>query len=296
MKKHPILKKVFLLTLLLLILSSFFLVSCENNEKLEKELENHTKNVLDAVINGDRDTAWELLSNICTEDEFDEFFSNMQELFADSKSYTLEKLGDKISYEQSVTVYSASYKATTDSGNIYAINCTVSDSIDGLYEFHIGKYSTVEENTSTILPIQILLKLSSLAVIVISVYLIVDCAKRNIKYKPLFIVLLFFSVPITVITSSSGVKLTIALNLVCKFSDLSIINDIKTLTLVIPVGMIIYLCLRKKLTAPPLATEKDSETKAEETPIENDSLDSTEKDGEPLEKNSADNGTDETPQ
>jgi len=92
--------------------------------------------------------------------------------------------------------------------------------------------------------------------------MLIDCAKRNIKWKPLWIILILMGM-FTVVISDSRFSVHIGLVL-AEYCHLKLFTSGSfELNLALPVGAIVYFFIRK--TLPPKTSPVDPVT--EETPV-----------------------------
>ena len=94
-----------------------------------------------------------------------------------------------------------------------------------------------------LIPIQITLALVSLASVAFCIWMIIDCAKRKIDKKPLWIIIILLGFSITY-TLGNSVGIRFMLNFVLSISTIS--RD--SLSVGAPIGAIVYCIMRKKLT------------------------------------------------
>ena len=100
--------------------------------------------------------------------------------------------------------------------------------------------------------IRIVLWVFSGLAIAFTVWMLVDCLRRKMKYKVLWAIIIFFGIAFTVTVGETS---NLSFNMGLFFQTSSIDADpalVSVVTkLVIPVGAILYLCLRKKFTINP---------------------------------------------
>lgn len=259
MKNTKILFRLAAILMAIVLLLS--LAACNPADLAEEnaEVREMTEEMLDAIIAGDRDTAYALLKNATTEAEFDAFFTQIQPYFKDMETYTLTMIGVEINTTNGVTRYTAVYRLEA-SGAAYDVTVGTSSDMEGLYGFHVssagsndsrftGTLTTMEGASAT----QWVLLIVGLATYAFLIAVLVDCCRQKIHRKWLYILIIVFgSVACLFTVQSSSINFNIGfLNLLSHTALMIYQNpaDAVQLRIFVPVGAIVYLCLRKKLMA-----------------------------------------------
>lgn len=266
MKNTKILFRFIAILMTVVLLLSF--AACNPSELAEEnaEVREMTEDMIDAIIANDRDTAYALMKNATTEAEFDVFFNGIHPYFKDVESYTLTMIGVKINVVNGVTRYTAVYRMTA--GEVqYDITVGTSSDMEGLYGFHITSAGSNDVRfTGTLTTMkganaaQWVLLVVGLATYAFLIAVLVDCCRQKIKQKWLYILIIVLgSVAMLFTVQSSGVNFNINFLNILSYTALMIYQnpaDAVQLRILLPVGAIVYLCLRKRLIA-----------KAQEVPV-----------------------------
>ena len=259
MKKNNIMA-VCAIVLAVLVLCSGCAVAIQDLENAE--IRQTTEAMLDALIANDPQAAYSLVSNICTEEDFKPIFTQMQALLGNEAVYELKLLsiytnsaisnGPKSS---SVSSVSSVYEMTTKSEKLI-VSITIDDQV-GLSSFYLTPYEytdyyftgtlkSMEDATGS----QWFVLLLNVIVLGFAVFALVDCCRRKIKRKVLWILLLilgFASVGATVF--ATGVRLNFNVGWITAYSALIRYGTgAVTLRLMLPVGAIVYFAKRRSLS------------------------------------------------
>lgn len=257
--------KLFRNTLIVLLLISvlLFCCACGVPKNFENEtLRQHTETMLDAIMQEDVDTAYALLQDVIPEKEFSTAFGQLRSILGEYSSYELQ-----LTYVQTnvsatgngkVTVINHTYDLMTDSGR-YIINVQCNDQISGLSGFYIAPYENTDASFTGAIGhmqganvLQWILLVSNVLSLALVIVALIDCCKCKIKRKWVLILLILlgaFSVGGTF--ASDQVRINFNFGWM-NYTALLCYGSGKTvLRLMLPVGAIGYLSMRRTLTVPP---------------------------------------------
>ncbi len=261
--------KIFSATIFIIIISVFcsgcsaFMDSVEN-----QELRSYTEIMIDAIIAKDFDTAYSMIDDACSKDEFARVCTNMEVLLYDVESYKLEFTGvyKNINFHNGKTVntLSATYKMTDNTDRVYIISVESNSEFEKLSYFEIQPYENTKLYSTGAInsmkdasPIQWVILLSNLVSIAVVIFAVIDCSRQKIKKKTLWLIIIILGLltfGVTLSTSSLYFKLNISwfnnYSAFIKYGDGSMI-----LRFMLPVGAIVYFIMRnhliKKAATPP---------------------------------------------
>lgn len=242
-------KPITALLLLALVLTTLLFGGCEdiliNNGMHREECETY----LNAMLAGDFAAAHTLTPAI-PEEEHRAYFETGCQSFAGATSYELTQTGWNINTTNGVTTQTAAYQIVTDTGVTCQISLQTTDGVEGISYIIFRDSTAFIESTKNVWIIDIVLKAISVAGIAFIAWMIVDCARRKISKKALWIIviLLTFSVGFTAGESSFFTNFTPGI--LSFFSSLEAIVPDETISLRIatPLGALIYFLLRKMLS------------------------------------------------
>lgn len=250
--------KLILLVVSLLIL----LASCAGIDEIldDDEIRGYTEAMLDALISNDYNTAYGLVADTCTEQQFKAFYNQARAALQGAQDYKLTCIG----YNNTTTVKNGKQIKRVDaeykfvSGDLeYVVTVSTLTGYKKLAGFHITPvensdlYSTgTLGNMAGASALQWAVLLLNLVVIAVTVIAIVDCARRRIKKKALWIIIILlvsFLVSRTQTANSFDLYFNFTLGLF-NYSAYIIYGSGKTIMrIIIPLGAIIYFCARKTL-------------------------------------------------
>lgn len=227
---------------------------------------------MDYVLADDYDAAYGMVQATVTSGDFRAYWDAMQTVMAGAEAYEIEQIGWHVQRAKGLTTRTTAYQVYPDNGCIVLLRVVTRDDIQGIAGIHFSDITDFIHETNAYIPtVQIILWVISGLCVAFTVWMLIDCARRKIKYKALWLILILFGVAITVtVGQSSNFNFSIGL-----FSNLwSIDADPGLLAvvtkIVIPLGAILYLCLRKRLTqdaeaAAEAAAETAADTAADTT-------------------------------
>lgn len=200
--------------ILVVIMTLSILCACGNSETNARIREN-TGALLTGIITDD----FALYSSVMAESiPYNDMISafNQVQLYMDGATeFTLTQVGWEANYSDGVGSYTVTYLVKTDVGDFYINSMELSDAV-GISAFGISRaedsvLSSAVFSGASLIVLVVALVLS-IAMLGLMIWMIVDCARRNIHHKALWMVVI----------------------------------------ILFPAGMLIYLFLRKRLTVMPV--------------------------------------------
>ncbi len=278
-------KSVKLLLFLLLFAMTLSLVSCSLLEtERGNEIKAQCEDMVDAILANDRDAAYDLLVDITDKTQFQSVFPSLCAYVSGVETYKLVQKGWYARVNNGVSSYEATFEMKTNKETYYVTGVEM-EGHEGLYHFSITLASESEfvfTGTLTTLEGANLAQwgmiVFSVACIVFMLIMLIDCCKRKIKYKPLWIILILLGAVVFTVKASGNqlnFNFSIAL-LLFSYSYLQIFaSGASVFRLVLPIGAILYLIFRKKLTL--VKTEKNQ---SQESTSQSDAVESPNNDSE----------------
>ena len=206
-----------------------------------------TEDFINAVIEDDYQSAREFFSDT-DKASFDEFYGKISQSLGETKSYTLKQ--NQMSYvckngsEYNIYVF----EMTTDTDSGYVVKTYFNAGGEEIYAIEVLPKAGL--SSREILPFRYGAWIITLLEIGFCVWMIIDCARRNMRKKWLWILIILcgFSVAVT-FGYSFGINFGVVFAL--PFCSASADSMTTTLKLSVPLGAIIYFILRGKLTIKP---------------------------------------------
>ncbi len=256
MKQNLYLKITAVIILVLAVVIGLTACSAKTDIGMVDDL---TEDFLDLVLAEDHKGAYELVKRHTYYADFKACWDAMRSSLNGATEYEMEQIGWNVNLQNGATYRIAAFEVELNNGRTLFIRTTLVDGeegIGGIFFNDITDFNATYGVLATVA--NIALVGFSLLVIAFTVWMIVDCARRKIKKKPLWIILILLGVTFSV-TMGKQFSLKFGLGLFLTFSsvtaDPSILSIISKLA--IPVGAIIYFVLRKRLTVSEV--EQDAE-------------------------------------
>ena len=236
------------------------------------EVRQTTEAMLDALIENDFLAAYSLVDDICTEDDFSPAFTQMKQFLDDANTYDLKLLSvsanTSISNGQKISSISSVYEMMTENSRII-VSIRMDDQI-GITSFYLTPYEKTDYyytgtlnrmEGATVAQWGILLV--NVIAIGLTVYALVDCCRKTVKKKVLWILLLIFGfLTIGATVSSTSLRFHFNLGWITSYSALIRYGSGTVMfRLMLPVGAIIYFIKRRSLlkAQTPAVVTPDSE-------------------------------------
>ena len=232
-----------------------------------KELRNHTDVMLNAILMNDSQAAYSLVSDICSQSDFQPTFDKMCNLLKDIESYDLKLVSinqkSNLINGESIKTIDSVYEMETDKGK-FVVSVQSSSQTEKLSAFYITPYEKtnmyytgVIQNMKDASFLQWIMLLSNLVVIALIVIAFVDCCRHKIKLKPLWLILIIIgALSLSLTVSAKGINFNFNLIWFTAYTALMRYGsgDV-TIRFVIPLGVVLYFILRHKLIKKPVPNE-----------------------------------------
>jgi hypothetical protein len=243
-----------LLMIALVLLAA--LISCTpdmdvgNNTELADQFMDH-------VIADDYDAAYGLVKATVSDPDFRAYWATVQTVADGAETYEMKQIGWNLNRSNGVTTRTTAHQAELDNGRTVLLRVVTQDGIEGIAGIHFSDITDFLASTEAFVPtVRIILWVVSALAVAFTVWMLVDCLRRKMKYKVVWAILIFFGL---CFTFTVGETSNFSFNVGLFFQTSSIEADPGLLAvvtkLVIPVGAILYLCLRKKFTVDPSKPE-----------------------------------------
>ena len=239
-----------LLMIALVLLAA--LISCTpdmdvgNNTELADQFMDH-------VIANDYAAAYGMVKATVSDPDFRAYWATVQTVADGAETYEMKQIGWNLNRSNGVTTRTTAYQAELDNGRTVLLRVVTQDGIEGIAGIHFSDITDFLASTEAFVPtVRVILWVVSALAMAFTVWMLVDCLRRKMKYKVVWAILIFFGL---CFTFTVGETSNFSFNVGLFFQTSSIEADPGLLAvvtkLVIPVGAILYLCLRKKFTVDP---------------------------------------------
>ncbi|MBQ9746704.1 MAG: hypothetical protein IJW21_07770 [Clostridia bacterium] len=247
----------FTLVLLVLMLA-FALTACAGvDAERDARIKAQCETMLDALIARDAEAGYAVMIKEMDKSAFTEAFPALCDYVAGVESYELKQTGWYMGIDNGVSYYRATFLMTSDAGDFQVVGIEV-DGYEGLYNFHITSEAELNPSftgTLTTLagssPLQWGMIAFSALSLAFVIWMLVDCIKRKMKYKPLWLIIIICGAIAYTATMNNGsfnMNVTVAIMLFV-YSYLKVYSTgAFVFSLVLPIGAVVYLVFRKKFT------------------------------------------------
>lgn len=243
-------KKRFFAMIIVILLLAMSFTSCGFEEETQMAKEVCT-NFLDWVLKDDFLLAYSLFDDIVSGSDFAEFWDYVCDIMENSKSYEIEELGWEFTNHEGVDLFTSSFEVVTDDGKV--IQFIVYIDAEGLYGMDAYDSTPFVESTKWVGVVNVVMTVISLVLFVVTIWMIIDVAKRKIRNKVLWILLVLFGFwfEAAIGFEAGYFDFNFGISLLFKSAKAYTINSAEAIgaRIAIPIGTIIYFFLRKTLSA-----------------------------------------------
>ena len=250
------------------IVMAVMLFACSGCSALVAKFEDektrgYTELVLDAVVDEELDTAYTIFEDFCTKDDFAPTFYEMADMLKDVESYELKLLSvnknTNYSNGSAVTEIHSVYEMSSDDAR-YIVDVKTNSLVEKLSSFYVTPFEDTDYYyTGTVAKMkdanafQWIMLLSNILIIGFTVFALIDCIRRKVKLKALWIIVIiigFFSVGVTL--SRGGINFNVNLGWLTAYTALIRYGGGTVVArIMIPVGAAAYFILRRLIIKKP---------------------------------------------
>lgn len=248
--------------------------SCGDTEKND-QAKSLTEQFVNSVVADDADAAFSLMTPGVDKTEFDSFFVIIRGYFEGAKDYELNQTGWNVNINNGVSSYRVTFTVNTDNGAEIEVETTIVEGYENIYHIHFTPIKSSDSALPILFPFQMGALALSLAEIAFCIWMIVDCAKRNIKKKALWIILILVGVSVG-LSVGQGIHFDWLIGLVIGGSSVTTSGGLVSFEVMIPVGAIIYFILRKKMTTPTSVSDAQNNAAIDATSVDSTNEETTE--------------------
>lgn len=248
----PILCLTILLAVILAIVGTMAACTADrevgNNTQMANEFMSH-------VLADDYAAAYDLVKANVADADFRAYWAGIQQAVTDAESYEMEQIGWQISKSDGETYYTTAYQVYPDNGRTVLLRVVTVEGAEGIAGIHFSDVTDFLAHAETVTPVVgVILLVFSLLMLAFVIWMFVDCMRRKMKlgHKIVWAFLIFAGVALTV-TAGETSAVNFQMGLMLQTSSITADPGLLALVtkLVIPVGAILYCCLRKKFTQEP---------------------------------------------
>ena len=264
------------IALIVLLITSLTLVGCQSmfNKLEDQTLRENTVKMITALMMDDSMAAYNLVSDSQDYYDFYDSYKGLSAFFGTVKTYDFELLSAYRGYTlvsgKAASYSTAAYKLDAN-GESYVIEVSSVSSYDGLTGFFVIPFEQTDyyvvgdiAHMNDANWFQWTMLLSNVLVILVSIIAFIDCCAHKVKLKALWLILIaicFFTVGVTI--SPGSFRLIFNAAWITSYTSyVTYGGGTETFKVLIPLGLIIYLCLRGlmiKLATPKIVLPDDDD-------------------------------------
>jgi hypothetical protein len=257
--KNTSLRRVLRLTLPLLMIALILLATLTSctPEVDYGDIIKLSDQFMDYVIADDYDSAYGMVKATVSDPDFRAYWTTVQTVTDGAKTYEMKQIGWNLNRSNGVTTRTTAHQAELDNGSIVLLRVVTQDGIEGIAGIHFSDITDFMASTEAVVPVlQIIVMVFSLICMAFTVWMFVDCLRRKMKYKFVWAILTVFGIALN-LTVGETFSFSFHIGLFVQMSTVRVDPGLVAVVtkLVIPVGAILYLCLRKKFTVDPSKPE-----------------------------------------
>ena len=212
---------------------------------------------MDHVIADDYDSAYGMVKATVTDPDFRDYWETIRSVAEGAETYTKLPVQRNVTRSGGVMTITTAYQVNLDNGRIVLLRVVTQDGIEGIAGIHFSDITEFIHTTDTYVPVlQAIVLVFSLLCMAFTIWMFVDCLRRKMKYKHVWALLTIFGIALN-LTVGETFSFTFNIGLFVQMSTVQADPGLVAVVtkLVIPVGAILYLCLRKKFTVEPSKPE-----------------------------------------
>ncbi len=218
--------------------------------------------LMDSVIANDKNAAVALMEHvpIASRAQLDAFWNELLRIYDGASTYNIKFISWNTTYsftdQSSLTTVVYQAKADTKACAEFTLTYDGEDLLRG-----INVTDVTERSSPVIIIVRVLLILGFAASLALCIWMTVDCVKRPIRFKVLWIILIWVSVILQVSMIGTSFRFNFSFTVIPTWGSLLATVSSFLLRIPVPVGALIYLAVRKKIK--PKASKQSTEAPAQ---------------------------------
>ena len=220
--------------------------------------------LMDSVIANDKNAAIALMEHvpIASQAQLDAFWNELLRIYDGASTYKIKFISWNTTYsftdQSSLTTVVYQAKADTKACAEFKLTYDGEDLLRG-----VNVTDVTERSSPVIIIVRVLLILGFAASLALCIWMTVDCVKRPIRFKVLWIILIWVSVILQVSMIGTSFRFNFFFTVIPTWGSLLATVSSFLLKIPVPVGALIYRAVRKKIK--PKASKQSTEVPAEPT-------------------------------
>jgi hypothetical protein len=235
--------------LTLLAITVLVLSGCESALIDNGMHRNECELYVNALLNEDFEAA-HAVTPALSKEEHRPYFEQFCKSFEGATSYELTQTGWKINTINGTTVKIAAYQIELDNGTTCQLTLQTTEGHEGISYINFNDSTKFIESTKDVKNINIVLIVVSIVLMAFPLWMLIDCIKRKMLKKVWWIICILLSLSLTFTSGAGTSNFSFMLTLLFQPWAIKAIipNETVSLTVVLPLGALIYFFRRKKLS------------------------------------------------
>lgn len=253
---------IFILAATLLTLTACDLeADVSHNHDLSREF-------MEKVMANDFESAFGMVKATVEREDFTAYWVEIQAAVEGATTYELENTGWNINSTNGLTTRSTTYNVTLDNGRTVLLRVVTQSDTEGIAGIQFKDITGFLESSNRAIPtVRIILWVVAALSMAFTVWMLIDCIRRKMKYKAIWIILILMGIALTVTVGEvANLNFTVGLFFSLPKIEMDASRVSVVAKTVLPVGAILYLCLRNRFTekTPPPESEPQAPAEGEE--------------------------------
>ncbi len=240
----------------LLLAALMLLTSCGG--AIFDELDDSTADVfcrtfIDHIVHNEKEETYALVRELGSRAGFESMWETLRKSAEGASSVDIHMTNFWFFTRDGVDYFKGQYFVEYDNGSCMNLSLTFEEAKDIVEIKYLDITEFITDARPTADTLSLILGIYSLLVLAFTVWMIVDCVRRRMLKKPLWIIVILLCFSLTVLTGGKTLDLSFMVGLCVQASRATINYDYPAIAtrILLPVGAILYFFLRKRLTLPP---------------------------------------------
>jgi hypothetical protein len=235
-------------------------------------LDGLSERFLECVLADDYESAYRMVQSTVGNEEFSAYWQEIRLVAEGAEQYESEKRSVDTGTADGALYATATYLIRFDNGRIATLRITARSDYPDIAGIHFSDATDFLERTQTTVSVldKVLLGARILSIL-FAAWMFVECLRSRIRYKALWCILICLGTTL-VVTVGQGLNLHFNVGLFAQrnMADADPVSQAVAVKLTLPVGAILYRCLRKNFIEDLGAADTAADTASDTASAESD--------------------------
>lgn len=210
---------------------------------------------LECVMADDYDSAYDMVQSTVSDEDFRAYWKDIRAVAEGADLYVTENTAWKSGTADGAVYATATYLVRFNNGKTAVLRITARTDYPAIAGIHFSDVTEFLEDTASSVRVwRTVLTVIHILSMGFALWAFVDCLRRKMRYKALWAVLIFFGTTLTVAvgqTFNLHFDVGLILQRATAVADAGLLSVVGRVT--VPLGAILYCCLRKRFLVDPTA-------------------------------------------